>query len=106
MLTDGYSAIYHIAPIMESLMKGDVQVVTSDLPKELTKRMSECSAWLDEHSFRKLQESAAFGHQDTLNRTRSVLLKLVERKHKSVWLFSYKDEYAVLCNLPGSSNCL
>ncbi|KAI8137092.1 kinase-like domain-containing protein [Fennellomyces sp. T-0311] len=104
MLID--KAIYHIAPIMESLMKGDVQVVASDLPKDLTKRMSECSTWLDEHSFRKLQDSAAFGQKDTLNRTRAVLMKLVERKHKSVWLFSYKDEYAVLCNLPGSSNCL
>ena len=91
---------------MESLMKGDVQVIGFDLSRDLTKRMSECHTWLDEHSFRKLQDSAPIGQKDTLNRARTVLQKMVERKHKSVWLYSYKDEFAILCNLPGSSNCL
>ncbi|KAI9261602.1 kinase-like domain-containing protein [Phascolomyces articulosus] len=104
MLID--KAIYHIVPIMESLMKGDVQVVAFDLSKDLTKRMGECNAWLDEHNFRKLQDSAPIGQKDTLNRARNVLQKMVEHKHKSVWLYSYKDEFAVLCSLPGSSNCL
>lgn len=92
-------AIYHIIPIMEGLMKGEVQVIAFDLPRDLLKRMSEANTWVDEQGFKKLQEVAGIGQKDTLTRARCAIQKLIEAKHKSVWLYSYKEDYAVLCNL-------
>lgn len=64
MLID--KAIYHIIPIMEGLMKGEVQVIAFDLPRDLLKRMSEANTWVDEQGFKKLQEVAGSDSSHTL----------------------------------------
>lgn len=76
MLID--KAIYHIIPIMEGLMKGEVQVIAFDLPRDLLKRMSEANTWVDEQGFKKLQEVAGIGQKDTLTRARCAIQKLIE----------------------------
>ncbi|KAL0075948.1 kinase-like domain-containing protein [Phycomyces blakesleeanus] len=92
-------AIHCLSPIMENLTKGDVQVIAFDLSKELVKRMTEYPFWQDE-GFKKLLECAGISQRDILNRVRQAVQKLIDAKHKCVWLYSHKDDFALLCFLP------
>jgi translation initiation factor 2-alpha kinase 4 len=90
-------AIHRLSPIVESLTKGDVQVIACDLPKELVRRMNEYNFWLDD-GFKKTLDHADVGHQrDTLIRVRQAVTKLIDAKHRCVWLYTHKDDFAVLC---------
>lgn len=77
-----------------------MQVIAFDLPKDLVKRMSESSVWQDEQNFKKLQESAGIAQKDTLGRVKIAVQKLIESKHRCVWFYSYKEEYATFCYFP------
>lgn len=84
---------------MEELTKGETQVIAFDLSREIMKRMTEGDCFRDEQQFKRLQENAGIGQKDTLVRVRQAIQKLIEAKHRCVWLYSYKDDYAVLCLL-------
>lgn len=91
-------AIHRLSPIIESLTKGDVQVIACDLPQSLVRRMDETQCWLDDGGFKKLLEHADVGHQrDTLIRVRQAVIKIIDAKHRCVWLYTHKDDFAVLC---------
>ncbi|KAG0168524.1 hypothetical protein DFQ29_010105, partial [Apophysomyces sp. BC1021] len=79
MLID--KAIYRLSPYMDDLMKGDVQVIAFDLPKDLVKNMVEFSFWQNE-GFKKLLDSAALNQRDTLTRIRHAAQKLIDAKHR------------------------
>jgi translation initiation factor 2-alpha kinase 4 len=83
---------------MEDLKK-DVQVVAFDLPKELVKTMVEYNFWQDD-GYKKLLDHAGINQKDTLNRVRQAVQKLIDTKHKCVWLYSHRDDFALLCVLP------
>jgi translation initiation factor 2-alpha kinase 4 len=83
---------------MEDLKK-DVQVVAFDLPKELVKNMVEYNFWQDD-GYKKLLDHAGINQRDTLSRVRHAVQKLIDTKHKCVWLYSHRDDFALLCVLP------
>lgn len=89
---------------MEDLVKGQVEVIATDLPKDLIKRMSEYTTWQDEAGFKRLQENAGIAQKDTLSRLRHSIQKLVEARRRCVWLYSYKEDYGLLCSLPISNS--
>ncbi|KAI8975061.1 hypothetical protein BDF20DRAFT_988622 [Mycotypha africana] len=91
-------AINHLTPIMDD-MKRDVQVLAFDLPKELIRFMVEFKFWQDD-GFKKLLDHAGTNQRDTLTRVKHAVQKLIDAKYKSVWLYSHRDDYALLCTLP------
>ncbi|KAI8639080.1 kinase-like domain-containing protein [Parasitella parasitica] len=91
-------AIHRLTPIMDDLKK-DVQVIAFDLPKEIVKHMVELCFWQDD-GYKKLLDHAGIGQRDTLNRVRHAIQKHIDAKHKCVWLYSHKDDFALLCVLP------
>ncbi|KAL0139396.1 kinase-like domain-containing protein [Mucor lusitanicus] len=91
-------AINRLTPIMDDLKK-DVQVIAFDLPKELVKNMVEYSFWQDD-GYKKLLDHAGIGQRDTLSRVRHAVQKHIDAKHKCVWLYSHRDDFALLCVLP------
>ncbi|ORX48853.1 Serine/threonine-protein kinase [Hesseltinella vesiculosa] len=92
-------AIHRLSPIVESLTNGDVQVIACDLPKDLVQKMNEYEFWNDD-DFKKVLEIANVGHQrDTLTRVRDAMKKLIHTKYHCVWLYSHRDDFAVLCNV-------
>ncbi|KAI8373908.1 kinase-like domain-containing protein [Blakeslea trispora] len=93
-------AIHRLTPIMEGLKK-DVQVIAFDLPKEIVKNMIEYAFWQDD-GYKKLLEYATVNQRDTLSRVRHAVQKLIDAKHKCVWLYSHRDDFALLCILPSS----
>ncbi|KAF7724671.1 hypothetical protein EC973_000843 [Apophysomyces ossiformis] len=97
MLID--KAIYRLSPYMEDLMNGEVQVIAFDLPKDLVKKMVEFNFWQNE-GFKKLLDIAGLHQRDTLTRIRDAVLKLIHAKHRCVWLYSHKDDFALLCCFP------
>ncbi|KAI8390963.1 kinase-like domain-containing protein [Radiomyces spectabilis] len=96
MLTD--KAIHHLTPIMDSLKRDEVQVIAFDLPKELIKKMNEYNFWQDD-GLKKLMDLATINQRDTLLKAKQAVEKLIEAKHRCVWLYSHKDDFAMLCNL-------
>lgn len=80
-------------------LKQDVQVIAFDLPKEIVKSMVEYNFWQD-YGFKKLLEHANVNQRDTLDRVRRAVQKLIDAKHKCVWLYSHRDDFALLCVLP------
>ncbi|KAI8983703.1 kinase-like domain-containing protein [Pilobolus umbonatus] len=96
VLTD--KAIHRLTPIMDEL-KRDIQVLAFDLPKEIVKSMVEYSFWQDE-GYKRVLESTAISQRDTLSRVRHSIQKLIDAKHKCVWLYSHRDDFALLCCLP------
>lgn len=91
-------AINRISPIMDDL-KNDIQVITFDLPKDLVKHMVEYSFWQDD-GYKKLLEHTGINQRDTLSRVRHAVQKLIDTKHKCVWLYAHRDDFALLCILP------
>ncbi|KAI8080591.1 kinase-like domain-containing protein [Thamnidium elegans] len=91
-------AIHRLSPIMEGLKK-DIQVIAFDLPKEIVKKMVEYSFWIDE-GYKKVLDHAGISQRDTLSRVRHAVQKLIDTKHKCVWLYSHRDDFALLCVLP------
>lgn len=91
-------AINRLSPIMEGL-KTDIQVIAFDLPKEIVKKMVEYSFWTDE-GYKKMLDHVGINQRDTLSRVRHAVQKLIETKHKCVWLYSHRDDFALLCVLP------
>lgn len=83
---------------MEGLKK-DIQVIAFDLPKEIVKKMVEYSFWTDE-GYKKVLDHAGISQRDTLSRVRHAVQKLIDTKHKCVWLYSHRDDFALLCVLP------
>lgn len=55
--------------------------------------------WQDD-DYKKLQDHVGNNQRDTLYKVRQVVHKLIEAKHKCVWLYSHKDDFALLCCLP------
>lgn len=93
-----FIAINRLTPIMDDLKK-DVHVIAFDLPKELVKNMVEFSFWQDD-GYKKLLDLAGIGQRDTLSRVRHAIQKHIDAKHKCVWLYSHRDDFALLCVLP------
>lgn len=82
---------------MDSLTSSDVQVIACDLPKNIVRRMEEHSFWTDE-GYKKVLEYADVGQQrDTLLRVRMAVEKIIESKHLCAWIYTHKDDFAVLC---------
>lgn len=91
-------AIHRISPIIEDLKK-DVQVVAFDLPKDVVRYMVGYNFWQDD-DYKKLLEHINVNQQDTLSKVRQAVQKLINAKHRCVWLYSHKDDFALLCCLP------
>ncbi|KAI7870432.1 kinase-like domain-containing protein [Spinellus fusiger] len=89
-------ATHCLTPFMDDLTKNDIQVIAFDLPKDIVKRMAEYAFWQDE-GFKKLLEFAGPIQRDVLTRVRYAVQKLIDTKHKCVWLYSHKDDFCVLC---------
>lgn len=91
-------AINRLSPIMEGLKK-DIQVIAFDLPKEIVKKMVEFNFWQDD-GYKKLLEFTGISQRDTLSRVRHAVQKLIDTKHKCVWLYTHRDDFTLLCILP------
>ncbi len=81
--------------------KKDIQVIAFDLPnKELVKHMVEFSFWQNDE-YKKLLEHANMNQRDTPSRVKHAVQKLIDTKHnKCVWLYTHRDDFALLCVLP------
>jgi translation initiation factor 2-alpha kinase 4 len=91
-------AINRLTPYMDDLKK-DVQVIAFDLPKDIVKLMIEYNLWQDD-GYKKIVDHATLNQRDTLSRVRHAVQKLIDSKHKSVWLYSHRDDFGQLCCLP------
>ncbi|CAO3634097.1 unnamed protein product [Cunninghamella blakesleeana] len=90
-------AVHRLSPIMDSLTSDNVQVIACDLPKNIVRKMEEFSFWTDE-GYKKVLEYADVGQQrDTLLRVRTAVEKIIESKYLCAWIYTHKDDFAVLC---------
>lgn len=96
MLMD--KAVDKITPVLEDMKRGQVPIIVLDLPKSTVEKMSSCRFWEDE-GFKKIQEDITLSQREIIERTRKEFQKLVENKRKTIWIYSYSDNYASLCML-------
>ncbi|KAI9264773.1 kinase-like domain-containing protein [Sporodiniella umbellata] len=92
VITD--KAINRLSPIIDE-QKKSVQVIASDLPKDTIQNVIGFTLWQDDE-YKKLLDEVGVSHHDTLHKVRQSILKLIEAKHKCVWLYSHKDDFALL----------
>lgn len=73
-------------------------MVAFDLPKDTIRHMIGYAFWQDD-DYKKLLDRVGVSQHDTLHKVRHAVQKLIDAKHKCVWLYSHKDDFALLCCL-------